>query len=98
MTMANANETFALGDIVALGWDDLGETCTWNDGYNHATVSAVHADGTINLYRPYTATADFSMSGGRDGSSAVICYVGIEEIKNRSTRGLKLLRKGSPLR
>jgi hypothetical protein len=31
-------------------------------------------DGTVELFRPYGTTADFSCTGG------VICYTGIEDI------------------
>ncbi len=42
------NQKIELGDVVSLGWDD---------GYHTATVSQVHKDGTVDLFRPYTATA-----------------------------------------
>lgn len=74
----------SLGDIVSVGFAG-GE-------YDCATVSQVHADGTVDLFRPYTHTADFSYTGG------VICYVGIETIKNANPARLRLIRKGSPLR
>ncbi len=61
-----------LGDVVSLGW---------GDGYSTGTIARVHTDGTVDVFRPYTATADFSMAGG-EGSSAVICYVGIEEVNS----------------
>ncbi len=82
------SESIGLGDIVSLGWED---------GYSSATVSHVHRDGTVDLFRPYTATADFSCAG-RDNSTAVICYVGIEEVKGVNPERLKLLRKGKELR
>lgn len=86
--MAN-NDKIELGDVVSLGWDD---------GYHTATISQVHQDGTVDLFRPYTATADFSCAGREEGSSSVICYVGIEEVKGVNPARLKLLRKGKTLR
>jgi hypothetical protein len=73
-----------LGDIVSLGWSD--------SGYDTATVSQVYEDGTVDLFRPYTHTADFSYTGG------VICYVGIENISRAKPNRLKLIRKGQPLK
>jgi hypothetical protein len=83
------NEAIGLGDVVSLGWDD---------GYGSGTVSQVHQDGTVDVFRPYTATADFSCAGRQEGSSSVICYVGIEEVKGVNPNRLKLLRKGKELR
>lgn len=83
-----SEQSIGLGDIVSLGWED---------GYSTATVSNVHKDGTVDLFRPYTHTADFSCAG-RDDSTAVICYVGIEEIKGANPARLKVLRKGKELR
>lgn len=79
-----------LGDIVSLGWDD---------GYHSATVTQVHADGTVDLFRPYTHTSDFSCSGREKGSSSVIPYVGFEEIRHVNPSRLKVLRKNTiPIR
>lgn len=72
-----------LGDVVSLGW---------TDGYDNATVCQVNEDGTVNLFRPYTHTADFSYTGG------VICYVGIETINHIEPARLRLLRKSQPLK
>lgn len=83
------NDKIELGDVVGLGWED---------GYDSCTVSQVHKDGTMDLFRPYTATADFSCAGREEGSSSVICYVGIEEIKGVNPARVKLLRKGKSLR
>lgn len=44
--------------------------------YNTATVKQID-QGVITFFRPYTATANFSYTGG------VICYVGIEEFTRR---------------
>ena len=84
-----ADDKIELGDVVKLGW---------GQGYDTCTVSQVHKDGTMDLFRPYTATADFSCAGREEGSSAVICYVGIEEVKGVNPDRLKLLRKGKTLR
>lgn len=72
-----------LGDTVSLNWED---------GYDSATVCQLHEDGTIDLFRPYTHTADFSYTGG------VICYVGFETIKHADPARFTLLRKGRPLK
>lgn len=72
-----------LGDIVKCG-----------DGgaYMTATVCKVNEDGTVDLFRPYTHTADFSYTGG------VICYVGIEDIKSVNPERLTLIQKGQKLK
>lgn len=57
-----------LGDIVRLKFED--NHC---NPYADCTVKEIHDDGQVTLFRPYTATSDFSTSSG------VICYVGIEE-------------------
>lgn len=74
---------FGLGDIVSLGW---------NDGYDNATVSKLNEDGTVNLFRPYTHTNDFSYTGG------VICYVGVETVKHVNPNRLRLICKGRELK
>lgn len=81
-------KSIGLGDVVSLNW---------KDGYADGTVSHIHKDGTVDIFRPYTATADFSCAG-RDDSSRVICYVGIEEVRNVNPERLTLLRKGRELR
>lgn len=63
-----------------------------DEGYNTATVSQVYDDGTVDLFRPYVHTADFSYTGG------VICYVGINNISRVNPERLILIRKSSPLR
>lgn len=73
-----------LGDIVSLGWVD---------GYDTATVVQVHTDGTVDLFRPYTHTSDFSCAGREKGSLSVIPYVGFEEIKLVNPDRLKVIRK-----
>jgi len=76
--------SFGLGDVVSFGW---------KDGWDQATVNFVHPDGTVDLFRPYVQTADFSYTGG------VICYIGIDtDNKKVDPSKLKLIRKGKPLR
>jgi hypothetical protein len=82
-------EKLDLGDVVSFGW---------TDGYDTGTVCQVHADGTVDVFRPYTHTADFVGGGRGPGSASVICYVGIEVVRNLNPVRLKLLRKGGPLR
>jgi len=76
--------TLGLGDVVSFDW---------KDGWDQATVNFVHPDGTVDLFRPYVQTADFSYTSG------VICYVGIDTDNKRvNPSKLKLVRKGPPLR
>ena len=79
-----------LGDIVSFGWE----------AYDTGTVCKVHKDGKVDVFRPYTHTANFSCSGGEEGSTEVICYIGFEVIKqlDPSTAKIKLIRKGDPIR
>ena len=77
-----------LGDVVSIG---LGS-------YNVGTVSQVHRDGTVDVFRPYTHTADFSMAGREPGSSGVMCYIGFEIIRNINPDRLMRLTKGAPLK
>lgn len=77
-------QDIGLGDIVSLGW---------SDGYDTASVVQVHKDGTVDLFRPYTHTADFSCAGRNEGSLSVIPYVGYEEIKSVNPERLKVVRK-----
>lgn len=74
-----------LADIVELD-------CVSHNPYSHCTVCKLNEDGTVNLFRPYTHTADFSYTGG------VICYVGIEHIDNVNPANLKLIEKVPVLR
>lgn len=78
-------EQINLGDIVELA-ADAGNT------YRHCTVCKVNPDGTVNLFRPYTHTADFPYTGG------VICYVGIETINSVNPSHLNLVAKGQALK
>lgn len=82
-------QEIGLGDIVSFQWED---------GYSHSTVSQVHADGTVDLFRPYVQTADFSYSGKHEGSSAVVCYVGISTCERIDPKRMKLVKKSQPLR
>jgi hypothetical protein len=77
-----------LGDIVSLGWAD---------GYDTGTVCQVHLDGTVDVFRPYTHTADFSCAGS-EGASAVICYIGFETVNRVNPERLVVLRKSTPLK
>jgi hypothetical protein len=83
------NQPIGLGDVVSF-------QC--RDGYKDATVSQVHSDGTVDVFRPYTHTSDFSCSGRREGSQSLICYVGVEVIKDMKPDSLKLIRKAGPVR
>ena len=56
------------------------------NAYHTATVKSLDVDAEdrrviIELFRPYTATADFSCG------DSVICYVGIEQWKFRARPG-----------
>lgn len=78
---------------------ELGDTVSlnWSDGYDNATVSHVHLDGTIDVFRPYVHHSGCSYAG-REGSSRVICYIGIEESKNINPDRVKVLRKAGPIK
>ena len=77
-------KTIGLGDVVRFAG---------NDGYDDHTVCQVNKDGSVDLFRPYVHTADFSMCGSEEGSSAVICYVGVSTVKHVDPKVLKLIRK-----
>jgi hypothetical protein len=77
-----------LGDIVSFGW---------GDGYDCGTV-CTEKDGKIDIVRPYTHTTDFSSHGNEEGSSAVMCYVGVEYVRSVDPSRVTLLRKGVKLR
>lgn len=81
------NNLIGLGDIVDVG---LGAD------YGTCTVSRIHTDGTVDLFRPYTATANFTTSS-QDGTSEIICYIGFEEVKRVNRNKLKLLRRNRDL-
>lgn len=83
--LVSSNPNISLGDVVSIAVDGSG-------AYTSATVCKVNEDGTVNLFRPYTHTADFSYTGG------VICYVGIEHIDSVNPKHLTLLQKGQPLK
>lgn len=78
-----------LGDIISF---------RWHEGYDIGTVCQIHADGTVDVFRPYTHAADFSCSGRKAGSLSVLCYVGVETVKDVQPRNLTLVRKGAALR
>jgi hypothetical protein len=82
-------KSIGLGDVVSF---------KWNDGYDCGTVCQVHKDGTVDVFRPYTASADFSCAGRHEGSTSVICYIGTETVRDIGTDRLVLLRKGGNLR
>lgn len=84
-----AINTLGLGDVVSL----------FDDGYGTGTVSKITND-EVHVFRPYVHTADFSMSGGEPGASAVMCYIGTETVKlwKRDYRMVTLLSKSDPLR
>ena len=83
-------QSIGLGDTVSLQWA--------SGGYDNGTVSQVHADGTIDVFRPYVHHADFSSAGSREGSSKVICYLGFETVDGLNPERVKLIRKSDPLR
>lgn len=78
------NPNIALGDVVRLGND--------KNPFPDHTVSKVNEDGTVNLFRPYVHTADFSYTGG------VICYVGFSQTDNVDPYHLTLVQKGPALK
>lgn len=80
-----SKHAIGLADVVTLDYNP-------SHPYNHCTVCKVNDDGTVNLFRPYTHTADFSYTGG------VICYVGTEHIDNVNPAHLRLIEKGRVLR
>lgn len=83
------NNAIGLGDTVVLGF---------SNGYNVATVTQVHEDGTVDLLRPYVHTGDVSYAGSDKGSSRVLGYLGFEEIKRVNPKNLDRLQKGGPVR
>lgn len=76
-------QEIGLGDVVDFGW---------KDGYSQGTVCCTHVNGLVDVFRVYVKSEDFSYTGG------VICYIGTEVVKNISTSGLTLVRKGPVLR
>lgn len=57
------------GDVVRVG--TMAECLA--GGYRDCTVKKVNEDETVQLFRPYVHTNDFTYIGG------VICYLGFEE-------------------
>lgn len=83
----SSNPSIALGDIVRNSRD-----AAIPFSYPDSTVCKVNEDGTVNLFRPYVHTGDFSYTGG------VICYVGISLTNNVNPKHLMLVQKGQPLK
>ncbi len=83
------NDQIGLGDVVSFGW---------NDGYYIGTVIQTHTNGTVDVYRPYIHTNDFSCSGRREGSQSVICYIGTETVNDVDPSRLTLIAKGDKIR
>lgn len=83
------NDKIGLGDVVVMGF---------SGGYNIATVTQVHEDGTVDLLRPYVHTGDVGYAGSEKGSTRVLGYLGFEEIKKLNPKNLDRLRKGDPVR
>lgn len=82
--------TVGLGDVVSFGW---------TDGYGEGTISQVHKDGTVDVFRPYTHANDFSCAGRHEGSLSLICYVGVETVRDINPDRLKVVRKNTtPIR
>lgn len=87
-------ETLALGDVVRLAID--GEA---DQPFNSCTVIKKNAkNGDVTLFRPYVATADFSVSGGEPDASAVIAYIGSETFSIYATNTVRLLQLGDALK
>ena len=84
-----SKDTIGLGDIVSFKWPG---------GYDTGTVCQIHEDGTVDVFRPFTHAEDFSMVGRKTGSLSVICYVGVETVKDVDPSRLKLIRKSQPLK
>jgi hypothetical protein len=85
----NNQSSIGLGDVVSFQWDD---------GYDQGTVCQIHKNGTVDVFRPYTHANDFSYVGRNEGSLSLICYVGVETVKDINPERLRLLRKGGPIR
>lgn len=83
------SKSIGLGDVVSL---------CMSQGYNVGTVCQVHNDGTVDVFRPYTHTSDFSIAGNEFGSSAVICYIGTSTVRRINPDRLTLLHKRPKVR
>ncbi len=79
-----ADKKLGLGDIVDLGW---------KDGHSNATVTQVHADGTVDLLRVYVHTSDFLCSGRRKDSHSLLAWIGFEEIRDVDPKHYKCVRR-----
>ena len=83
-------QVLGLGDVVSL---------QWSDGYDNGTVCQVHKNGTVDIFRPYIHSNDFSCAGSHEGSLSVICYIGSETSKEVNPERVKLIRKNTtPIR
>jgi len=89
INMSN-EQVIGLGDVVSFKWSST--------GYDTGTVCQVHASGTVDVFRPFTHTSDFSCAGRYEKSLSVMCYVGTEIVKGVNPRNLKLILKSSPIR
>lgn len=76
-------ESIGLGDIVSFGW---------KDGYANATVCKVHANGNVDVLRPYIHDGKVT-SSSQDGSKQTILYIGTEQVSNLNPKALTLLKK-----
>ena len=70
-----------LGDVIRLGMSGT---------YEDATVYRINKDGSVQVWRPYVTTADFSYTGG------VIPYIGIEDFA-LSGRDVDRIHEGKEL-
>jgi len=90
MSNESKRQSIGLGDVVSLGWID---------GYDNGTVCKVNADGTVDVFRPYVHTNDFTYGGAlMERSSSVLCYIGVETTERINPKHLKLIRKSKVLR
>lgn len=89
--MNETKQEVGLGDVVAFAG-----SC---DDYNQGTISQVHKDGTVDIFRVYVHSNDFSCAGRHEGSLSVICYIGTETVRDVNPERLKIIRKNkTPLR
>lgn len=84
-----AKPSISLGDTVSLQFA--------SGAFDSGKVVTVHADGTVDVYRVYVHTSDFSYSGTEKGDSCVIAYIGTELVQKVNPSKLKLIEKGRKL-
>ncbi len=78
--------------MVAIKDLKLGDTIRLGTGtYEDATVYRINKDGSVQVWRPYVTTADFSYTGG------VIPYLGIEDFA-LSGREVERIQEGKELK